>query len=154
MQMAAWWGTRAKVSARLQLEVAAMRDTFRDTFRLVVARGDRLYWAGEVDLNLAGIPQRRHTLHIVYPTSYPSRAAEAYVRDPEIVSRKHQFEDGQLCLFNPRDGKRYGWNPGRSTAVTVAGWAVQWLYAYYTWKATGNWPGLEERIQNNGRPRP
>lgn len=151
--MPAWWGTRAKVSARLQLEVAAMRDTFNDTFRLVVPGRENLYWEGEVELNLTGIPQRRHLLHIVYPANYPSRAAEAYVRRPKIVSRKHQFEDGQLCLFNPRDGRRYGWNPGRSTAVTVAGWAVQWLYAFYTWKATGAWPGLEERVSNRNAQR-
>lgn len=144
--MSAWWGTRARVSARLQLEVAAMRDTFSETFRLNVPRRGNLYWEGVVELNMSSIPQRDHLLRIEYPAAYPGRAAEAYVRNPKIVSRKHQFEDGQLCLFNPRDGKQYGWNPGRSTAVTVAGWAVQWLYAFYTWKATGAWPGLEERI--------
>lgn len=148
--MAAWWGTRARVSARLQLEVAAMRDSFGDTFRLVVPRSDNLYWEGEVELNLSGIPRAGHLLHVVYPADYPARAVEAYVRRPKIVSRKHQFEDGQLCLFNPRDGKSYGWNPGRSTAVTVAGWAVQWLYAYYTWKATGAWPGREEHMPARG----
>ncbi len=144
--MSAWWGTRARVSARLQLEVAAMRDAFNQTFRLSVPRRGNLYWEGVVELNMVSIPQRDHLLRIEYPAAYPGRAAEAYVRNPTIVSRKHQFEDGQLCLFNPRDGKQYGWNPGRSTAVTVAGWAVQWLYAFYTWKATGAWPGLEERI--------
>ncbi|MCC6800347.1 MAG: hypothetical protein IT325_09525, partial [Anaerolineae bacterium] len=36
--------------------------------------------------------------------------------------------------------------PSTSTAVTVAGWAIQWLYAYYTWRATGLWPGVEERM--------
>ena len=123
-----------------------MRDTFGATFRLSVPRNDNLYWEGMVELNMTSIPQREHLLRIVYPASYPGRAAEAYVQQPQIVSRKHQFEDGQLCLFNPKDGKQYGWNPGRSTAVTVAGWAVQWLYAFYTWKATGAWPGLEERV--------
>jgi len=144
----AWWGTRKRVSARLQLEVVAMRDTFGDTFRLIVPRRgkDKLYWEGEVELNMSSIRERRHRLHIVYPGEYPNKAPEAYVRQPKIVSRKHQFDDGQLCLFNPRDGKSYGWNPGRSTAVTVAAWAVQWLYAYYTWKATNDWPGLEERV--------
>jgi len=142
----AWWGTRKRVSARLQLEVAAMRDTFGDTFRLVVPRRGDLYWEGEVELNMSSIRERSHRLHIVYPKGYPNRPAEAYVRKPDIKSRKHQFEDGQLCLFNPRDGKTYGWNPGRSTAVTVTAWAVQWLYAYYTWKATNDWPGLEERV--------
>ncbi len=123
-----------------------MRDTFGATFRLSVPEADNLYWEGMVELNMTSIPQREHLLRIVYPASYPGQAAEAYVQQPKIVSRKHQFEDGQICLFNPKDGKQYGWNPGRSTAVTVAGWAVQWLYAFYTWKATGTWPGLEERV--------
>jgi hypothetical protein len=78
---------------------------------------------------------------------YPNRPAEAYVERPTVYSEKHQFEDGQLCLFNPKDGVTYGWNPSTSTAVTVAGWAIQWLYAYYTWRATGTWPGIEERMR-------
>jgi hypothetical protein len=85
----------------------------------------------------------------LYPNDYPNRPAEAYVLKPRIYSEKHQYEDGQLCLFNPKDGERYGWNPSRSTAVTVAGWAIQWLYAYYTWRSTGEWPGIEERVDPN-----
>ena len=30
---------------------------------------------------------------------------------PNVYSEKHQYEDGQLCLFNPKDGVTYGWNP-------------------------------------------
>ena len=141
-----WWGTRNRVSNRLRLEVEMMRATFADTFRLTVPRRDVLYWVGDVEINLAGIPQRTHTLKIVYPEDYPNRPAEAYVLKPSVYSEKHQYEDGQLCLFNPKDGVTYGWNPSTSTAVTVAGWAIQWLYAYYTWRATGVWPGVEERM--------
>jgi len=111
-----------------------------------VPKRDLLYWVGDVEINLHGIPQRLHTLKILYPEEYPNRPAEAYVLKPTVYSEKHQFEDGQLCLFNPKDGVTYGWNPSTSTAVTVAGWAIQWLYAYYTWRATGNWPGIEERM--------
>ncbi len=146
MPKEAWWGTRERVSNRLRLEVEMMRATFADTFRLVVPKRDLLYWIGEVEINLAGIPQRVHTLKIVYPEDYPNRPAEAYVLKPSVYSEKHQYEDGQLCLFNPKDGVTYGWNPSTSTAVTVAGWAIQWLYAYYTWRATGVWPGVEERM--------
>ena len=95
---------------------------------------------------LVGIPQRQHVLKIMYPNEYPERAAEAYVERPKIYSEKHQYEDGQLCLFNPKDGTGYGWNPGTSTAVTVAGWGIQWIYAYYAWRKTGEWPGQEERV--------
>jgi ubiquitin-protein ligase len=144
--MSAWWGTRQAVSQRLRLEVEAMRAAFEDNFRLVVKTG-AIYWLGAVEVNLKDIPQREHTLKILYPGDYPQRPPEAYVVKPKIYSEKHQFEDGQLCLFNPKDGTGYGWNPSRSTAVTVAAWGVQWLYAYYTWRATGAWPGTEERVR-------
>ena len=142
-----WWGTPGQVSARLRLEVEMMRATFADTFRLVVPQRGDLYWIGDVEINLRGIPERLHTLKIVYIEGYPNRPAEAYVLKPVVYSEKHQFEDGQLCLFNPKDGITYGWNPSTSTAVTVAGWAIQWLYAYYTWRATGTWPGVEEALR-------
>lgn len=152
--MSAWWGTRKNVSPRLRLEVEAMRATFGDTFRLTVPqRTEEIFWTGEVILNLSTLSTRQHTVKIVYPKEYPNRPAEAYVLRPRIYSEKHQYEDGQLCLFNPKDGTTYGWNPSRSTAVTVAGWAIQWLYAYYTWRHTGDWPGIEENITNKGRPR-
>ena len=139
-----WWGTPQNVSERLRLEVEMMHAAFADTFRLVVPRFGELYWIGSVEINLRGIPERWHMLKIVYPHAYPNLPAEAYVLRPEIYSEKHQFEDGQLCLFNPQDGTKYGWNPATSTAVTIAGWAIQWIYAYYTWRATGRWPGREE----------
>ena len=147
--MAAWWGTRNNVSPRLRLEVEAMRATFGNTFRLIVPNAGPLHWEGTVELNMATLRQSDHVLKILYPDDYPSRPAEAYVLTPRIYSEKHQYEDGQLCLFNPKDGEQYGWNPSRSTAVTVSAWAVQWLYAYYTWRATGQWPGIEERVDPN-----
>lgn len=147
--MTAWWGSRNNVSPRLRLEVEAMRATFDNTFKLVVPTLGLLYWEGEIELNLATLDDPYHRVKIVYPSEYPNRPAEAYVLRPRIYSEKHQYEDGQLCLFNPKDGTQYGWNPGKSTAVTVAAWAVQWLYAYYTWRATSQWPGIEERIDPN-----
>jgi ubiquitin-protein ligase len=126
-----------------------MRATFGSTFKLVVPPEGLLYWEGTVELNLATLHQREHVLKILYPEDYPNRPAEAYVLRPHLYSEKHQYEDGQLCLFNPKDGEQYGWNPSRSTAVTVAAWAVQWLYAYYTWRSTGQWPGIEERVDPN-----
>jgi hypothetical protein len=147
--MSAWWGTRKDVSPRLRFEVEAMRAVFDTTFKLTVPERDRVFWRGTVELNLDQLPSPFHTIRIEYPNDYPNRPAEAYVEKPKIYSQKHQYEDGQLCLFNPKDGERYGWNPSRSTAVTVAGWAIQWLYAYYTWRSTGEWPGIEERVDPN-----
>jgi ubiquitin-protein ligase len=152
--MSEWWGTRRNVSPRLRLEVEAMRATFDDTFRLVVPQNDPLlYWEGVVQVNLARLRQPEHTLKILYPRDYPNRPAEAYILKPNIYSQKHQYEDGQLCLFNPKDGESYGWNPSRSTAVTVTAWAIQWVYAYYTWRATGDWPGIEETAKPENPPR-
>ncbi|MCC7446742.1 MAG: hypothetical protein IT324_04960 [Anaerolineae bacterium] len=151
--MPAWWGSRQNVSSRLRLEYEAMRATFGDTFRLVTPKmgWELLHWVGTVEINLHGVPQRDHTMKIMYPNDYPNHPPEAYVLSPKIYSQKHQFEDGQLCLFNPKDGANYGWNPASSTAVTVAGWAIQWLYAYYTWRKTGEWPGIEERVRDRDR---
>jgi ubiquitin-protein ligase len=148
--MVAWWGTRDNVSPRLRLEVEAMRATFGNTFKLNVPPHGLLFWEGLVEINLATLESPYHRLKIVYPAEYPNRPAEAYVLQPRIYSQKHQYEDGQLCLFNPKDGTQYGWNPSKSTSVTVAGWAVQWIYAYYTWRATGDWPGQEERMDADG----
>ena len=145
--MPAWWGTREHVSPRLRDEYRLMHDAFGDTFRLVTPPRGPLYWLGAVEINLKGVKPREHSLKILYPHDYPNRAAESYVVQPRIYSEKHQFEDGQLCLFNPKDGTGYGWNPASSTAVTVAGWGIQWLYAYYTWRMTGEWPGVEERLR-------
>jgi ubiquitin-protein ligase len=152
--MVEWWGTRENVSPRLRLEVEAMRLTFDNTFKLVVPKYGLLYWEGEIEVNLQRLRVREHHLKILYPADYPNRPAEAYILKPKIYSPKHQYEDGQLCLFNPKDGENYGWNPSRSTAVTVAAWAIQWVYAYYTWRATGEWPGIEERANPNTPPGP
>lgn len=150
--MTEWWGTRENVSARLRLEVEAMRVTFGTTFKLIVPKYGLLYWEGAVEINLARLREREHMVKILYPGDYPNRPAEAYILRPKIYSPKHQYEDGQLCLFNPKDGENYGWNPSRSTAVTVAAWAIQWIYAYYTWRATGEWPGVEERVNPDTPP--
>lgn len=141
-----WWGTRKNVSPRLRLEVELMQASFGNTFRLEFKNPNILFWIGVADINLYGLQERQHTIKILYPPEYPNRPPEAYVLSPDIYSPKHQFEDGQLCLFNPKDGVAYGWNPATSTAVTVAGWSIEWIYSFYTWRATGAWPGVEERL--------
>ena len=146
--MSNWWGSKQEVSPRLVMEVEAMKVAFGSTFKLVVPPfGGLLYWQGTVMVNLTVLQNSEHTIKVLYPKEYPNRPAEAYCVRPRIYSEKHQYEDGQMCLFNPKDGEQYGWNPSKSTAVTVTGWAVQWLYAYYTWRTTGEWPGIEERIR-------
>lgn len=147
----AWWGTKDVTTRRLQLEAQAMRKAFGDTFQLELSnRGKhkgKICWVGEVVINL-DTPEnpREHLLRIVHPTDYPASAPEAYCDRPQIRSKVHQYIDGELCLYQQRDGVSHGWNPSRSTVVTIAGWAIQWLYAYYTWLATDRWPGQEESV--------
>jgi len=131
----------------MESEFTAMRLAFGDTFKLTVPNLNApVYWLGTVEINMKRVPQREHLLKIQYPNDFPQRAPEAYIQQPHVYSEKHQFEDGQLCLFNPKDGAGYGWNPSKSTAATITGWAIQWLYAYYTWRLTGEWPGQEEHV--------
>jgi ubiquitin-protein ligase len=138
--MPAWWKSSENLARRLQLETLAMQAAFGNTFQLKFPDDGPIYWIGKVEVNLTGVSYREHTLKIVYPDSYPSQPPEAYVMQPIIHSEKYQFEDGKLSLFNPKDGPNYGWNPASSTALTITGWAIQWLYAYYTAQALGKWP--------------
>ena len=152
--MANWWGTRRNVSARLVAEVEAMKSAFDDTFKLVVPPGDGIiYWEGTVQVNLRFLSYPYHDLKILYPSAYPNKPAEAFCTSPPIEANNHQWTDGRLCLFNPKDGEQYGWNPARSTAVSVAGWAIEWLYAYHIWRQTKKWPGIEEDIIVTKSPR-
>src|SRR5579862_8480961 len=148
--MAAWWGTRENVSSRLEKEYIAMLERFRKTFSLTVPERGELFWTGTVYLNLSGIKVREHTLRIVYPTRFPYVAADCYIVQPRIVPEKFQYEDGHLSLFNPKEGVDYGWNPSRSTASTIAIWGIEWLYSYYVYKITGNWP---EKIGGRDKPK-
>ena len=89
-----------------------MKATFGNTFKLVVPPfGGLLYWQGTIEINMTILDSPYHSLKLVYPKEYPNRPAEAYCIKPRIYSEKHQYEDGQLCLFNPKDGEQYGWNP-------------------------------------------
>lgn len=150
-----------------------MSAAFEQTFRLdLPKRGKfkgKICWLGRVQINMKTAENPgAHLLRIVYPDKYPTAVPEAYCEKPIIEMTKdiremdrkfpkhkphklHQYFDGELCLFQKRDGVSHGWNPSRSTGATIAGWAIQWLYAYYTWRATGDWPGLEESVSAGRR---
>src|SRR5947209_4955607 len=121
--MPPWWGTREHITGRLQVEVKAMRDVFRDTFTLNVPKWGSLFWTGTVYLNMKRVEVREHTLKIIYPQEFPYKPPKVYVIQPRIKSDLYQYDDGQLSLFNPSDGPDYGWNPSRSTAAAITGWA-------------------------------
>jgi len=141
--MPGWWELSKNLARRLELETLVMQATFCDTFRLEgLQSGKQIYWLGTVELNLIGVPHREHTLKILYPDEYPNKPPEVYVLSPEIRSEIYQHKNGKLSLFNPKDGPNYGWNPTTSTAATLTGWAIQWLYCYYTWRLSGVWPDV------------
>lgn len=154
-----WWGTAEKVSPRFIKEVGFMREKFGSRFTLHIPRPGSpgtLYWEGRVEVAMTELaPDRRpHTLHIVYPENYPNSAARACCVDPLIQYANHMLapiggehgQAGTFCLFNPTEGVNHGWNPSRSTALTVTLWAIQWLYAYYTWTFNNLWPGDEHYV--------
>ena len=147
-----------KTSKLLQFEVEVMKRAYGDTFQLELVGWEdktgrvekRISWLGTVHINIeAPDNPREHVLQIVYPPKYPNVAPEAYSVRPLIKplpgSKNHIYPSGELCLYDPRKHKKEGWNPSNGTGVTIAGWAIQWYYAYYTWKATGVWPGEEAK---------
>lgn len=157
----AWWGDRTKLSDRFRLEVQAMKGQFGTSWKLILPAPeatDPMYWKGQVIVNMAEIPEdkRLHTLHVVYPQGYPNEAAQCYCVDPVIKHGGHSYGPsmlavnkgaGRMCLFNPDEGREYGWNPARSHALTIALWGIQWLYGYYCWTYNGRWPGDEHNTR-------
>lgn len=135
-----WWESE-RGRQRLAIEKAMMEQTYPGQAKLILDReANKLYWL--VTFNVEGGP---HVVKVVYPDwDYPSEAPKAYVIEPHIRSSKHQYSSGELCLFNPDKGRRHGWDPGCSTAVTIAAWARDWLKAYYTYKRWHFWPGDQD----------
>jgi hypothetical protein len=102
MSRESWWGSRDHVSNRLKLEVEMMRATFADTFRLVVPRRGDLYWTGDIEINLRGIPERMHTLRIVYVEGYPNRPAEAYVDRRRFTAKSTSSKTASFARLTPK----------------------------------------------------
>jgi ubiquitin-protein ligase len=144
-----WWGERKSVSQRLIVEARLMKESFGSTFKMIVPATDdgRLVWEGVVEINFEGLKRTDHRIRIECPHDYPERPPDVRLVDPAISTGMHQYSANVLCLFNPSEGENHGWNPSRSTCVTAASWGAQWLYAYYTWKKTGEWPGDEHSVQ-------
>jgi ubiquitin-protein ligase len=150
-----WWGSKESVSQRLIIESKLMRESFGTTFKMIVPADDSgcLVWEGVVNINFEGLKRTDHRIRIECPRGYPDDAPQVRLINPAISTGMHQWDANVLCLFNPREGKNYGWNPARSTCVTAASWGIQWLYAFYTWKKTGEWPGDEHFVQSPERDR-
>lgn len=169
-----WWGTAKHTSPRLQLEYGLMRKRFGDTFALRVPKpyseSQNVYWEGDIEVNLAELPEdkRVFTVRLIYPAMwrhskvplYPSSAMSAMIVNhqdlPDISHIKdddgysiatHTHDVGVPCLFNPSDGKEYGWNPSKSNAIVMAGWCIDWLWARCMVPYVGKWIKIEHSVK-------
>ena len=81
----------------------------------------------QLDYSLGGIP----CLQVVAPDLFI----------PTGRRLPHVFPDGEMCIYDCRDGK-HEWDPWIPLAVVVP-WAELWLYYYEQWVVTGVWLGKE-----------
>ncbi len=85
-------------------------------------------------------------------------APEVTVEDPELrplddgTPVPHVYPRLRLCLYQPRRGE---WGPHLRLSVTIVPWAMEWLYFYEVWHATGTWAGggSHPRIRSRRRRR-
>lgn len=87
--------------------------------------------------------EKEYRIKVVYPEQYPSQAPKSYLAGESLYmwSTPHVYADGQLCLFNPSDGRNRGWNPSKHNGATIALWSVQWIRAHKHYQRTNRWPG-------------
>jgi len=62
------------------------------------------------------------------------RAGAADPEIPHIYPNRIDKTLPRLCLNMPGE-----WNPSMSIADTIVPWTVEWLAAYESWRATGQW---------------
>ena len=97
------------------------------------------YWDGVLRTNRG----HHYRVHVRYPSDFPLSPPGAFVVDPELRIPVHQYNDGELCLTYPADGRLGGWDPGSTTAGSVIAWTAHWLFSSEHWRASGEreWPG-------------
>lgn len=125
---------------RLIKEQTIMRASFPQA-RLVKVAGNRLAWVVTLKSNTGRI----YTVEIVYPDGFPADYPKAFVVDPSILNAPHQYNNGQLCLFNANDRPERSYIPEKTTAATVTAWVAGWLASLEIWQKTGTWP--ERRVR-------
>lgn len=85
-----------------------------------------------------------YKVKVFYPEEYPSEAPKGYLVYPQpgfLSTAQHIYPDNELCLFDPEDGRRHGWNPAENTGVSIALWSIQWIRAYREYQRSDTWPG-------------
>ena len=114
-----------------------------------VHRGGVLYWAVEVTPTALS---ETYKVRIEY--RLPKHPITTVV-SPALQVPKHEFHDvhrysdGSLCLYWP-NGQEF--DAGMLLAYTVVPWAIEWLFFYELWLATGQWLGGGIRLKKGEAP--
>lgn len=75
----------------------------------------------------------------IFPYVWNSRRKD-FVQLEGLGLGHHMFPDGHLCLWQHHTSAVHGWQSGKSTAATMAAWAVEWCRAELLAQRTGNFP--------------
>ena len=136
---AAWWETPYG-RWRLAAEAEAMRRF--PGFRASLDEDVRLCWGGRLVSALAR--GKRYLVCVTYPNEFPDRAPEVAIVKPALPSEvPHLLPGNRPCLYRSGDGSQNGYDPASTTAATLVAWTALWIHAFETWRATGEWPGVE-----------
>lgn len=123
----------AHASLGLAHQAFAIRNKFPGS-RPLLARG-RLSWRWTLQ------PSDVSRTYDVVLLAREGVEASVFVETPELEPNDggllpHVYDNGSLCLN--RQGE---WQPRMLFTDTFIPWAVQWLFFYEIWKATGLWHG-------------
>jgi len=122
--------------SRLVEECKAMQESAPD-FVLRRKLYGTLFWEGIVKP-----VKSRFILEIQYPGGFPFEPHGVYVKSPELpMNTPHLYSGQRLCIFHPGYARKVGiYDPGRTTAATMRGHAINWLGAFEYWRVKGIWP--------------
>jgi hypothetical protein len=133
-----WWETEYG-RWRRDAEREAMARHF-PSFNLCEALDGSLSWLGWLTSSFD--PERRYAVQVTYPDHFPDLAPGVTIASPKLPDGvPHVLGPQRPCLFQPSQGPRNGYDPGRTTAATLVAWTALWIHAFETWQATGRWPG-------------
>jgi hypothetical protein len=150
-----WWETDYGAWRR-NAEREAMARHF-PAFTLCEMLDGSLSWVGWLRSGLdSGAPdnrplwrgdphERRYQIRVIYPDNFPEYPPSVVIESPELPQgMPHVLAPQRPCLFQPAQGPRNGYDPGKTTAATLVAWTALWIHAFETWQATGHWPGRSD----------